>query len=115
MPRKKEGWIGVDLDGTLAKYEGWQGEMHIGEPVPKMVERVRFWLDNGYTVKIMTARVCRPNSRAIVRRIQAWTMKHLGQALDVTNKKDYDMIELWDDRAVQIVQNTGERADGAAE
>ena len=38
------GWIGVDLDGTLAHYEGWQGETHIGAPISAMVERVKRWL-----------------------------------------------------------------------
>lgn len=115
MPRKKEGWIGVDLDGTLAHYDGWRGESHIGAPVPKMVERVKRWLANGYEVRIMTARVCRPESAFLVRRIQAWTMEHIGKRLPVTSQKDYDMIELWDDRAVQVVQNTGDRADGKDE
>lgn len=35
-----KGWIGVDLDGTLAHYEGWKGVEHIGEPIPAMVERI---------------------------------------------------------------------------
>ena len=38
-----KGWIGVDLDGTLAEYHGWQGIEHIGEPIPKMMARVRRW------------------------------------------------------------------------
>lgn len=25
-----EGWIGFDLDGTLAKYDGWQGKGLLG-------------------------------------------------------------------------------------
>lgn len=25
------GWIGVDLDGTLAGYDGWVGPEHIGK------------------------------------------------------------------------------------
>ena len=29
------GWIGVDLDGTLARYDGWRGIDHIGEPMPR--------------------------------------------------------------------------------
>ena len=33
------GWIGVDLDGTLAEYHGWNGGA-IGEPVPAMLARV---------------------------------------------------------------------------
>lgn len=39
--------------------------------------------------------------------IQDWTEKHLGARLTVTCVKDLHMIELWDDRAVQVVVNTG--------
>ena len=28
----------VDLDGTLAKYDGWKGLEHIGEPIDGSVE-----------------------------------------------------------------------------
>lgn len=43
----QQGWIGVDLDGTLAHYDGWKGADHIGEPIPAMVERVKQWLSEG--------------------------------------------------------------------
>jgi len=49
-------WIGVDLDGTLAEADAWQGFDHIGKPVPQMVKRVRIWSELGYRVKIVTAR-----------------------------------------------------------
>ena len=52
-----EGWIGVDLDGTLAEYDGWVGPQHIGKPVPLMVDRVKRMLDYGEDVRIFTARV----------------------------------------------------------
>ena len=26
MSDEYQGWIGVDLDGTLAEYDGWRGE-----------------------------------------------------------------------------------------
>lgn len=52
-----EGWYGFDLDGTLAKYDGWKGIDHIGEPVKPMVELIRRMHDEGKVVKIMTARV----------------------------------------------------------
>ena len=51
------GWIGVDLDGTHATYNGWNGTDDIGTPVEAMVQRVKDWLRNGTNVKIMTARV----------------------------------------------------------
>jgi hypothetical protein len=31
------GWVGVDLDGRLARYDGWQGASHIGEPIASNV------------------------------------------------------------------------------
>jgi len=103
------GWIGVDLDGTLAKYDGWKGPTHIGEPVPAVVERVKRWLADGYEVRIFTARVSDPATKReaeIV--IFNWSIKHIGPALAVTCMKDYAMLELWDDRAVQVIPNTGQ-------
>lgn len=108
------GWIGVDLDGTLAKYHEWVGVEHIGEPVPFMVDQVKEWLLQGKTVKIFTARVHGHGAPLIgggtvdaLTPIQEWCKKHIGQVLPVTNVKDYGMIELWDDRAVAVEHNTG--------
>lgn len=52
-----KGWYGFDLDGTLAKYDGWKGIDHIGEPVEPMVDLIRKMHDEGKVVKILTARV----------------------------------------------------------
>jgi hypothetical protein len=104
------GWLALDLDGTVAQYDGWQGPYHIGAPIPKMVERVKIYLSQGYTFKIFTARVSEKDDEIralIIKKIQEWCLEHLGQELEVTNIKDYDMTELWDDRAVQVEQNTG--------
>lgn len=104
------GWIGVDLDGTLAVYEKWAGPEHIGEPIAPMVERVRRWLTEGREVRIVTARVshngeeARMTEAAIARlAIRDWCVRHIGKALKIVCEKDYGMIELWDDRAVQVV------------
>lgn len=106
------GWIGVDLDGTLAKYGEWQGPDHIGAPVPLMVERVKGWLAEGVDVRVFTARVAFDKDGSVAKVIKEWCIAHIGQELAVTNAKDYGMVELWDDRCVQVVPNTGERADG---
>lgn len=98
-------WIGVDLDGTLAEYHGWRGADHIGKPIPAMMERVRKWLAEGVTVKIFTARATLPEQIPPVR---AWLERHGLPALEVTNVKDFGMVELWDDRCVQVRPNTGE-------
>lgn len=105
------GWIGVDLDGTLAVYDGWQGPTHIGEPVPSMVERVKRWKQDGVDVRIMTARVSDPDEdvvREVVAAIERWCLREIGWLLPVTCAKDYGMVALYDDRAVSVVQNTGE-------
>lgn len=97
-------WIGVDLDGTLAHYDGWKGPEHIGAPIPKMVERVKRWLSEGKEVCIFTARACIPEQISFV---EDWCEEHIGVCLPVTNIKDYGMIELWDDRAIQVWENEG--------
>lgn len=111
-----QGWIGVDLDGTLAVYDGWRGPYHIGAPIPTMVERVKKWLEEGEDVRIFTARVTDSKTNTdgsehdlekVRRAIDRYCIEHIGQALPITNVKDWSMKELWDDRAVQVQTNTG--------
>ncbi|MDR2430063.1 MAG: hypothetical protein LBD14_04080 [Puniceicoccales bacterium] len=97
-------WIGVDLDGTLARNLPWMGHERIGAPVPLMMARVRNWLAQGLTVKIFTARAVQPEAIPPIRR---WLAEQGLPELEITNAKDFNMIECWDDRAVQVVQNTG--------
>ncbi len=102
------GWIGVDLDGTLAHYDEWNGITHIGDPIPAMLARVKRWLAKGYDVRIFTARVSHSSQEQEARStIEAWCSAHIGQVLPITNIKDTRMVELWDDRAVQVTPNTG--------
>lgn len=107
-----DGWVGVDLDGTLAEYDGWKGIEHIGDPIPAMLERVKEKLARGEDVRIFTARVAGPDGEKARRYIDVWCQKHLGRTLPVTNVKDQQMTELWDDRAVQVEANTGRLVDG---
>jgi hypothetical protein len=105
-------WIGVDFDGTLAHYDRWRGPTHLGKPIPKMVKLVQQMLAKGKTVKIFTSRVAEGEGRdpELSRRlIGDWTEKHVGQRLEVTNIKDPHMIECYDDRAIQVLTNTGRR------
>ena len=103
-------WIGVDLDGTLAHYEGFGDGKSIGEPISRMLLRVKAWLNKGKKVKIFTARVSafhHSRNEKQKKLIKKWSMKHIGQELEVTCTKDFGMIELWDDRAIRIEKNTG--------
>jgi hypothetical protein len=107
-------WLGVDFDGTLVEWPipgiepaRWQPE-DIGRPIPAMVERVRRWIANGVDVRIFTARAGDSNDvRLTVPPIERWCLKHLGKVLPVTASKDYAMVCLYDDRAVQVERNTG--------
>ncbi len=103
-PPESKPWVGVDLDGTLAEVTSWQGMAHIGPPVPLMLRRVQLWLEKGVRVKVVTARAGDPEGLAAT---QAWLKAQGLPALEVTDRKDFGMIELWDDRAIQVVQNRG--------
>src|SRR5689334_6066610 len=113
-------WIGVDMDGTLVKYTGQTHE--IGEPIPEMIRRVKTWLKEGKRVKIMTARVGTATGKhgmggtpsfiaEQIVLIRHFCMEHFGQWLEITCSKDFKMVELWDDCAIQVIKNTGKRAD----
>lgn len=100
---KKE-TIAVDLDSTLAHYDGFKGKDHIGKPIPEMMDRVKKWLSEGQNVVIFTARADRAEN---IPPIRAWLKEHLGTELPVTNVKRPTFSEFWDDRAVRVQKNTG--------
>lgn len=99
------GWIGVDLDCTIAVYPPDNGQ-EIGTPIAPMVSMIRAWLAKGVEVRIFTARASLPDQVMLIKK---WCREHIGQELEVTNKKDFQMVELWDDRAVRVIPNTGRR------
>jgi hypothetical protein len=105
----QKGWIGVDLDGTLAHYERWDGP-GIGTPITRMVKRVKKHLEAGDRLKIFTARVSLPHGPQLLEQIELieqWCELHLGQKLEITAVKDLHMIMVYDDRCVQMIPNTG--------
>src|SRR5205814_798898 len=93
---------------------------------PAMVGRVKRWLSEGRDVRIFTARVngsiavgksgeAYSEVGVVESHIQQWCEKHLGRALPVTCAKDFGMIELWDDRCIQVIPNTGKTLAGEIE
>jgi hypothetical protein len=94
------GWIGVDLDGTLAEYHHLVDLVTIGKPIKPMVDHLEG--HNDLTNDSFVSNV------DIINAIQDWCEIHIGQRLPVTCVKDFRMIELWDDRAVQVEMNVGE-------
>lgn len=111
MNKEHTGWIGIDLDGTLAHYDGWKGVEHVGKPIFFMVRRVKKWLAEGKEVRIVTARVgpgqTEADALAGAEAIHKWCIEVFGCPLPVTATKDLKMHELWDDRAVCVERNTG--------
>jgi hypothetical protein len=127
------GWIGVDLDGTLFTYDTWVGWNVFGKLIIPMAERIKVWTAAGVQVRIVTARVGLPiGILADGGTVFDWRSNHvcsvtgqkysdskMAQAIQdqlganglprlfVQSHKDSKMIELWDDRAVQVVANTG--------
>ena len=100
----ENGWVGFDLDGTLAEYDTWRGAHHIGKPIEPIAVILRDFLKRGVEVRILTARACEP---ADIPPVEDWCEKHFGVRLKVTNQKDYSMWMCFDDRAIAVEKNTG--------
>ena len=98
----------MDLDGTLAYYTGEHHNDHIGPPIPAMMERLQNLLNQGVTVKIFTARATIPQQIPLVKE---WLRQHGLPDLEVTNAKTFDCIEFYDDRAIEVISNTGRLAN----
>lgn len=113
--QQREEWVGFDLDGTLAEYDGWKGIDHIGKPIPAMLVLAYVLHKFGRKIKILTARVAPRDgdSGAKARKyIEEWCAKHLGFIPEVTHVKDASMVALFDDRACAVEQNTGKVLGG---
>lgn len=102
MPKPKAYY--VDLDRTLAKYDGWKGAEYIGEPIKPMLEMVKKWLREGKIVKIFTARANRPEN---IHYVDEWLNDNGIGGLEITNIKGEDLFCIFDDRCVQVEPNTG--------
>jgi hypothetical protein len=105
MSQDSRGWIGVDLDGTLAVHG--DGDFHIekiGAPIYPMLNQVKRMLYEGCRVKIFTARA---DHAGAIKAIEAWCQEHIGTVLEVTNVKDRWCELIYDDRAVSVEFNVG--------
>lgn len=74
-----------------------------------MLARVKAWVAEGREVRILTARAAGEELEVFDAEtaIQEWLVEQGLPELAVTCSKDLNMIELWDDRAVQVIPNTG--------
>ncbi len=98
-------WVGVDLDGTLARWDENLSRNRVGEPVLIMLSFVKRMVNDGIRVKIFTARASDPSQVTTIRK---WLKKNgLPSSMEITNIKDYGMERLYDDRSIQVERNTG--------
>jgi hypothetical protein len=102
--------IGGDFDGVLVEYHGFQGAGIFGAPIYLMINRVKAMLAKGKQVRIFTSRVAPiyPADIQINRdAIEKFCVQHFHRRLPITCVKDQNCIEMWDDRAKQMITNTG--------
>lgn len=101
--------IAVDLDGTLAHYDGWKGITHIGHPIESVVAAMKEAKEDGAEIWIFTARVSsEEDGHHAAHYILDW-LKTINFVADgITAMKHKFFTEFWDDRAIQVVRNTGE-------
>jgi len=72
---------------------------------PIGVEKPTDWNEQKFIGRLLS-------SKMAVQYINDWSSKHLGVVIPVTCIKDFGMITLMDDRLIQVIPNTGKRADG---
>ena len=107
-------WYGFDVDGTIADNSAHTfGMGEIGKPIMPMCDLMRKLHAEGRRVKIFTARLSdvggdHSSQQAVKEHIWKWCDENLGFRPEITDRKDYKMECLYDDRAKQVVRNTGE-------
>ena len=109
---QQETWA-FDFDSTLSFYEE-PFSTTLGPPVPEMVRKVKAAIAEGVQVVIFSARVYPgadyerlAQSTNAMLNIAEWCQKHIGQVLPITFVKMPIFTKLYDDRAIEILPNTG--------
>lgn len=104
-------WLAVDLDGTLAVYNGWSGEDHIGDLVLPVAEKIKQRVNDGWKVAIFTARVSGQPAEAAHAEGIIWRWLEDNNIANfisgITANKHKHFREFWDDRAIAVVKNHG--------
>jgi len=98
-------WVGFDFDGTISSNDNtghFEPPYPLGEPIFEMIETAQSLIEAGVTVKIFTARASDPTN---IPAIRDWTERHGLGRLEVTDRKDFDLIRFFDDRAIPIITN----------
>jgi len=110
--------IALDFDRTLAFYHGGKnGISTVGAPVPKILNRLKVWLDKDYKVSIFTARVAPAGKAGLrseafiknqTRMIWDFLERNGIPKLPVTAIKYPHFTHFFDDKAIKVDENDGE-------
>jgi len=104
----------IDLDGTLAKYDGWKGVHSIGEPFPFAKE----WLEDVSTRYRIVIHTCRTNLQMNGKELVGSDQDKISQLVNIVkgwfHKHDLRYDHIWceigkppaeyyiDDRAIKV-------------
>lgn len=105
----------VDFDGTMAGHDAIKNLDYYpektGTPIDLMIKRVNTWLDEGIEVVVFTARVHPVHGAESIAAAEAaikeFCVKNFGRTLEITCLKDPRFHEMWDDKAVRVIPDTG--------
>jgi hypothetical protein len=79
-----------------------------GEPIRARMKTVMGWIKNFIQCNNLSLNEDqRRKMQAFGEFLDSTTKEHIGTELDVTCKKHIEFIEFWDDRAIQVIPNTG--------
>ena len=106
-------WWGFDVDKTAFVDEGGTRGGVIGEPIMPIIRRIKHFLRTGRKVNIVTARVhpSEPDREeqvlTVSRALDAVLGPEMASKIGIRSDKDRHMIDLYDDRAMQVIPNKG--------
>jgi hypothetical protein len=92
----------VDLDKTIARYDGWVSRDHIGEPLPGAREFLQTLVDQGWYIIIFSARAEEAQDCEVIKKwVRDWfPFIPESQQVEVTNVKLREFECFVDDRAI---------------
>jgi hypothetical protein len=98
--------VAVDLDGTLASFNGWKGYFEIGKPMHKIINQIRVFKKQGAHIIIHTCRTTTPDNKAfpeVIECVKKWLRKNSVPFDEIwcSTGKPFAHIYL-DDRAVRV-------------
>lgn len=113
MSDKSKGAWAFDLDGVLATRQHPFNPYTVGEPVLPILDLALEAVREGRKVYCFTARASSTDP-GMHRAVREWLDRHGLEGVRITNTKTSDIAVYYDDRAVQVIPDTGELVEKVA-